>query len=161
MGIGRVLSIPLRAMQRTAAVLADRLDGASPFPDPGMAETATSARDRQPSALHRQPSRERNERRELLRRLEHGRATVRAAAAREIGLRGYREATALIERAARDKQREVRRAALGALLQLDAQRFADAALDLSRRTTRAEILADLDALSDAATWSGPRPQVER
>ena len=130
MGVRAILATPVRALQRMTGAVADALD--LPAPRPGA---------RRPSA----PSPgERSDSDRLMRQLYHRGAPQRAAAAARLGELGVAEATELLVVAAGDRKRLVRRAALGALLQLAPQSFVDAALALAERLPRDELFADLD-----------------
>lgn len=95
---------------------------------------------------------------ELVRRLRHRRAAVRARAATELGHNGMRGATQELVRAARDSKRHVRRAALGALWRLDPNQFADTTVELAQVYSRSDLFADLDAILDAAACLLHRPK---
>ncbi len=94
---------------------------------------------------------------ELVRRLRHPRAAVRARAATQLGHNGMRGASPELVRAARDRRRSVRRAALGALWRVDPNQFADTAVELAQGHAKNELFADLDAILDTAARIVRRP----
>lgn len=140
MGVGHLLSSPFRALQQLSQAAADCLEGS-----PRASGAGRPASRRRRGAAHR----ERRPAMELLRDLRHRRGGVRARAARQLGEMGLWEATEELVRASNDPKREVRRAALSALLEVDPEKFADAAVALAQRLPRAELFADFDAMLDA------------
>jgi len=138
MGIGHLIAKPLRAVQGWAAAVADRVDAPA-------SRSASSAL--VPARARERPRpREPVELRLLLRQLSHWRPSVRARAARLIGVRGALEATEDLVRLSKESRREVRLAALVALLRVSPSRFVASSMELSRGMKPAELLADLDAV---------------
>lgn len=138
MSLGRVLSAPARAMQRLSGNLASFLEGPS------------AQGPQRPSAPLTRPQQPRQDPTELIRALRHRRVAVRVRAARAMGAQRFSQGIGALEETARNDKREVRQAALGALLELDPDRFAESVVNLSRVVCRAELFADLDAMLESA-----------
>ncbi len=137
MSFGRILAAPFRAASHLAEGLANTLEredllGAAVCPPP-------------PHRVHRPRPQHTPGEGDLLTALARGRAAVRARAALELAARGCSHLSVQLSRATRDKSREVRRAALAALLLLDPESFAASALALAAEVPRAELFADIDA----------------
>ncbi len=141
MDVGRLLSSPFRALQHLSQAAADCIDGPP--------RTSRATRSPLPRRHRGAADRARRPATELLRDLRHRRGAVRARAARQLGEMGLWEAAEELVRASNDPKREVRRAALSALLEVDPEKFADTAVALSQQVPRAELFADFDAMLEA------------
>ena len=141
MGIGCVISAPLRAVQRGAGKLADYFATEGP---PSKPSSKPSPRSRSSS--------------ELIRALRHRRAKPRIEATLQIIETRRFDLVPELVVVARDRRPAVRRAALDALSSLAPDRFVTAALTASKEMSREVVLTDLDAL--LVQISGPKPRTE-
>ncbi len=85
----------------------------------------------------------------LIRQLRQGGTTSRLRAARLLGEMMVTDASPELARMALDDRRKVRRAALGALLIVDPEQFANSAVALSEPLPIKQLFSDFDAILKA------------
>ena len=146
MSLGSILAMPFRTVQQVAQELADALDDRAIVRPP--VRTRRSAGLVPPRQASRAEKRE-----QLLGNLDHRSASVRARSALELGLAGYFETSHRLTVLTRESRRPVRQAALGALLLLDPEQFAEATVTLAEKIPRTQLFADLDAMMETVVRS--------